>query len=173
MKAYIKHSIIALLSITISSCITENENTETINYINPGDRIPSFTVLDQNGALYKSTDLIIGKKSLLLFFNTECKDCRRELPIIEESYLNFKGDTNYCFMAIANEEPIESVNKYWKENNLTIPVYFDHDINVYSLFANNTIPRIYISDENGIVTYMGIENLELTSGELNDMITNQ
>lgn len=172
MKAYIKYITIALFIIAIGSCITENENTEIVNYINPGDKIPYFTVPDQNGNLFNSTSLT-GKKSLLLFFHTECEDCRRELPIIEESYQNFKEDTNYCFIAIAREEPVESVNKYWKENNLTLPTYFDYDRNVYSLFANSMIPRIYILNENGIVTYMGIENLGLTAQELNEKITNQ
>lgn len=172
MKTYIKYTLIALFIIAIGSCITENENTKTVNYINPGDKIPYFTVPDQNGTLFESTNLT-GKKSLLLFFHTECEDCRRELPIIEESYQKFKEDTNYCFIAIAREESVESVNKYWKENNLTLPTYFDYDKNVYSLFANSMIPRIYISDKNGIITYIGIENLGLTAKELNEKIINQ
>lgn len=172
MKTYIKYTIIALLIIAIGSCITENKNTGTVNYINPGDKIPYFTVPDQNGTLFKSTDLT-GKRSLLLFFHTECEDCRRELPIIEESYQKFKEDTNYCFIAIAREESVESVNKYWEENNLTLPTYFDYNRNVYSLFANSMIPRVYILNENGIVTYMGIENIGLTAIELNEKITNQ
>lgn len=155
-----------------SSCISENENLEIVNYINPGDTIPVFCVYDNNGNRFCSENFM-GKKSLLTFFNTGCNDCRRELTVIEDAYRKLNYDTTFCFIAIAREEAEENVLKYWNENNLTIPVYFDNDRKVYSLFANSMIPRIYAINPNGVVTYMGIETLNLTSEELCDIIIKQ
>lgn len=164
-------TIITFICLFFASCITEYEESEVVNYVNTGDRIPPFKVMNENDEVFDSSSFI-GKKSLLMFFHTGCSDCRRELPIIDEAY-RMLNDSIYCFVAIAREEPKEDVLKYWKENNLTIPTYFDNDRYVYSLFTNSYIPRIYLINEEGKVTYMGIETFNLTSEELAEKIKNQ
>ena len=43
---------------------------------------------------------------------------------------------------------------FWEEKGLNLPYSAQNDRDIYSLFASSRIPRIYISDENGIVRYI-------------------
>ena len=101
-----------------------------------------------------STDLT-GKPSMIVFFNTACTDCRKELPIVQELYEEFSDRIN--FMAISRAEGRESVAAYWEKEKLEIPYSAQADRNVFGLFAKTTIPRLYIADASGTVKYIFIE----------------
>lgn len=62
------------------SCIRENVG-ESIQYVQPGDRLPDFTVELSDGTIL-SRHSLVGKVSVLVFFHTECPDCQRELPVV-------------------------------------------------------------------------------------------
>ena len=52
---------------------------------------------------------------------------------------------------ISREQGKEEIQEYWNENNLTIPYSPQTSREIYSLFAQSRIPRIYISDEDGTI----------------------
>ena len=98
---------------------------------------------------------LTGKPSMIVFFNTACTDCRKELPIVQELFEEFSDRAN--FMAISRAEGRESVAAYWEKEKLEIPYSAQTDRNVFALFAKTTIPRIYIADASGTVKYIFIE----------------
>ena len=51
-----------------------------------------------------------------------------------------------------------------------MPFYLDPDRQVFSLFANNTIPRIYLINRENVVTWMAIEDMSLTALQLKEKI---
>lgn len=131
-----------LLTIICTGCVTENE-PDPVSLL-PGDRCPEFSVTLTDGSVITTSDLA-GRKSLLLFFNTSCGDCRAELPVVQSVYeqiLSTHNDVN--FLCISRQQDAVSVEAYWQENNLTMPVSAQDDRTVYSLFASSVIPRIYI-----------------------------
>lgn len=162
-------TFIAILSILFFSCIKDENNDTTINYVNTGDQVPSFTVEDATGNLFNS-DRFLGKQSLLVFFGSYCPDCKQVLPVIEEVWINMKNDSNFQLVAISRKETIDMVSEYWKENQFTMPFYLDQEGEAFALFANNTIPRIYVINPDNKVVWMSVESLNLTASELIEMI---
>ena len=172
---YINQQIIRKLSgigvvtllIFLCSCIKDDPNfpDEVINYIEVNDAIPAFTVSDGQGNSFSSSSFI-GKRSLLVLFHTSCKDCQRELPKANAVWEALQDDPNYLVLTIGREEKAESISRFWESAGLGLPYYLDPDRSVFSLFANSTIPRFYIIDQQGVVTWMGIETIALSAEEL-------
>ncbi len=138
-------------AVSLVSCAMTDEEDEiqpSDNIVNVGDALPAFTVLMNDGQSLSSSQLR-GKPSLIVFFSTSCPDCQRELPLLNARYLAHGMDTT--FVAISREEGWESVSSYWQQQGLSLPVSAQSDRTVYSLFAKKGIPRIYISDAQGII----------------------
>ena len=72
--------------------------------------------------------------------------------MIQELYNYYKGIPEVKILAIAREEGVSDIEKYWEENNLTMPFSPQKTKEIYNLFAPSVIPRIYISNTAGIIT---------------------
>ncbi len=157
MKLY---AIIPIVALTLASCVTDDSVIESTVKI--GDKVPDFIVELNNGTLLASDDLI-GRHSVITFFNTSCSDCQRELPVIDSLY---RRRPELIVACIARSESAQSIAEYWEANNLTVPYSAQPDASVYNLFATAGIPRIYIIDESQTVvaqfddTYTTLSMLE-------------
>ena len=58
---------------------------------------------------------------------------------------------------IARKNTAEDIEPFWQTAGLTMPYSPQPDRKVYSLFAPRVIPRIYISDAQGIIRYMHLD----------------
>lgn len=134
------------------SCIRENVG-ESIQYVQPGDRLPDFTVELSDGTIL-SRHSLVGKVSVLVFFHTECPDCQRELPVVQKLYEYYREDARVEIVCIRREEAADEVAMYWRQHELTLPYSAQPDRNVYALFSEEGIPLVYISDADGIVRYL-------------------
>lgn len=170
---HISKTLVLILSMSflLCSCIKEAGGNESmINRININDHIPAFTVTDTAGNAFNSRQFL-DKQSLLVFFGTYCPDCKKVLPVIEEVWKELKSDPSFLLVPISREETAEKISEYWKDNRFTMPFYIDPnaadpDLAVFYLFANSTIPRIYIINPDSKVTWMSIESLDLSAEEL-------
>lgn len=115
-----------------------------------GDRVPAFSVTMSDGSTFRSSELA-GKHGMIVFFNTECPDCRRELPKIQQAYDRVRDDSGYKVICIAREEEDEEIAAYWRENGLTLPYSPQSDRAVYNLFATVSIPRVYITNPDLVI----------------------
>lgn len=152
--------LLALSGTNLSSCSIQDDDyiapSEKDNIIHIGDALPQFTVTDSEGNEISTPDLL-GRTSVLVFFNTACGDCQRELPVIQRVYEEYGNKVR--FLCISREEEEASVRTFWERHSLTLPYSAQPDASVYSLFALRTIPRIYVSDAAGVVRHMFIENI--------------
>ena len=71
---------------------------------------------------------------------------------------------------IGREETAESVQEYRKNKGFSFPIAADPDRAVYSLFANESIPRTIVVSSDGTVVYSraGFHEQDLT--ELNAIL---
>lgn len=119
--------------------------------IHVGDPLPQFTVLTLGGDIV-SRDSLLGDVSLLVFFSTKCEDCRRTLPELQKAYVALQG-RKVKFLCIARDESADVVAPFWQQNGFTMPCAPQKDRGIYNLFASSVVPRIFISDRNGIVRF--------------------
>jgi len=165
----------AALCFGLLSCVRSSDDGRT-GYVKVGDQIPTFTVYDDDGNAFSSSEFT-GKRSLLFLFDVTCEQCRKKFEEIQTVWDTLKDSTgNYRIVAISRGsggktrvEDIVNVNKYWSDNNLTFPKYFDEDRKVYGLFAEMWVPRIYIINKQGIVKWLSVEEIN-TANELLDKI---
>ena len=139
-----------------AACITEEggpaDNREG-SRIQVGDTLPHFSVMTADGR-FLSRDSLLGKRSVVVFFHTQCTDCQKELPRVDSLYRHFSGQENFRLICIAREEGGKSIARFWAEKQLAMPYSPQADRSVFSLFAYTNVPRIYISSPDGVVRYL-------------------
>ncbi len=143
--------LVSLLLLIMGGCVGEKEEPEWA--LKAGDRLPEFEVTTIDGQKISSSDSY--KRTLVIvFFNTTCKDCQRELPKVQQQYeenLRRPETERSQYICIAREEGTADIERYWTENHLTLPVSPQTDRSIYSKFASIGIPRIFYAKD-GIIT---------------------
>ncbi|MDE5814531.1 MAG: TlpA family protein disulfide reductase [Muribaculaceae bacterium] len=150
LKKISTYILISLFLLAVG-CVTEKEEPEW--YLHPGDTLPQFDVTTIDGRKISSADSY-SAELVIVFFNTTCPDCRRELPILQKQYeenMKHPEEEQSIYICISREEGTADVERYWTENNLTLPVSPQSDRRIYSLFASIGIPRIFYA-KNGLIT---------------------
>lgn len=163
-----KSLLTAFISIfLLVACVTDDDPRN--EGVSVGDPLPQFELTLNDGSCI-STESLLGKVSVIVFFSTSCPDCQRELPSLETVYRYFEGNEGVVVFAISREENAEKVASFWKDHNLTIPYSAQTDRVVYNLFATVGVPRIYISDPANIIVESFDDSNFPSSASLIDII---
>lgn len=139
----------ALVLLMLQSCISDDV-PENVG-VEAGSPLPDFSVALSDGRIVSRSSLR-GKVAVVELFNTECPDCRRSLPEVDEAFRMWEDNPDVEFVAIAREEDAQSVAAFWSAHNLALPWSAQPDRSVYNLFASVGIPRLYIADLEGTIT---------------------
>lgn len=149
MKLKLIYFLLMILSCSTSGCISDKDPDGPT--LTTGDYLPDFSVELNTGTII-STQTLRGKVAVIVFFNTGCGDCQKELPVIQQLWNEFRENEKVEICLIAREEAKDEIEEYWKENNLSMPYSPQDNRDVYSLFAPSVIPRIYVANPKGMIT---------------------
>lgn len=139
--------------------------------IQQGDPLPEFRVTDLEGFNWTSTYLShLGKVVAIVFYNTECPDCREEMPVLVKVNRALK-DASVQFLGIARESGETETIRMMQEFGITFPLCPQNDRKVFELFAPSRVPRIYITDTTGVVRFIHTDEPLATEEELLQEIT--
>ena len=134
-----------LSALCLVSCIKERQTGADLAV---GDRIPDFSVT-MNDATEVTAEQLSRGISVIMFFTTACPDCRQTLQLMQTLYDEY-ASKEVRFVLISRQEGRESIERYWRENGLTLPYSAQNDRVVYELFAQTRVPRVYICKD-GII----------------------
>ena len=149
-----------LLYLLLTGC-SSIEDDETKERVVVGDRVPLFSVeMVKDGERSTFSTAQLTGETVIVFFNTTCPDCQRDLPKLNQYYLKHKADEGFQMVAISRAEGEDAVAAYWKDNGLQIPYSAQNDRRIYELFASSIIPRIYFVSAQGVVTRIFIERFD-------------
>ena len=137
MKKHILH--ILLLMLSLSSCIKEKQKGADLGV---GDIIPDFTIAMNDGTQVTGASLREGV-SVIVFFTTQCGDCRKTLPHIQQLYDEY-ARKGVRFVLVSREDTEANISSFWKESGFTMPFSAQTDRSVYELFAQTRVPRVYV-----------------------------
>ncbi len=143
-------SLLLMVPLALVSCI--GEEAEQFSSVQPGEKLPPFSVVDNNGMEWSNVSLA-EKVSLLTMFNTSCTDCQHELPVVQQLYEHYADSGTVNFICISREQPAASVQEYWDAHGFTLPYSAQEDRSIYEMFTNVGIPFIVISDVGGVIRY--------------------
>lgn len=154
MKTFFRLNVMGVLVLALtafSACVDDEQPADPL-LVHVGDSLPAFRVRLMDGS-WLSRDSLVGRRSVVVLFNTGCGDCRRELPVVDSLYVRHRAETGVRFVAIARAEEAESIWAFWDERGLTIPFSAQADRSVYNLFATSVVPRLFLSGTDGIVRF--------------------
>lgn len=136
-----------LTSAAITSCVYDDPKQEEFE-LAPGDRIPDFSVKMNDGRTVTGESLRHGA-ALIMFFHSDCPDCRGTLPSVQKLYDQYDGN-GVSFALISRGELAEPINAYWEEQGYNMPFSAQPDRKIYTLFASSRVPRVYVCKD-GII----------------------
>jgi len=95
-----------------------------------------------------------GKPLLLVFWNTWCDDCLRDLPEINRLAREFVPRGLVVLAVNTGLNDTESkARKYWKKYGYGFPTGFDHSFVIGTAFRVRGVPTVFLVDSKGIVRY--------------------
>lgn len=143
---------LVLLSIVLTSCLGQVMG----EHVRVGQRVPSFSIELSDGDSVNN-NVLEGKPCVIVFFNTSCGDCQRELVELQRVYDEFRDRATFLCIG-RNEEP-RAVASFWKNHSLSIPYSAQTDRSVFDMFASTGIPRVYVADGRGVVRHVFVEKV--------------
>ena len=144
-----KYLLTVLLAIFAFVARAQNDG----DIIKVGDQMPAFTIVSDDGKQISSASLK-GKVVLINFFATWCPPCQKELAEVQQKlWPKFKDNKNFQMLVIGREHTDAELAKYNEKKGFTFPLYPDPKREVFSLFADQSIPRAYLFGKDGKLIY--------------------
>lgn len=131
---------------------------------------PESNYLNAEGDLLNLSDNY-GKGTLINIWASWCEPCRVEMPYFEEAYQTYGDDINFIMMDALESKPSETkeaAEAFFEEMALSMPIYFDHQMNNQYLFGATILPLTVILDDEGKV--VEIVRGQVSPAKLNQMI---
>jgi peroxiredoxin len=121
-----------------------------------GDIMPKFELKSSVYGDIKPADLE-GKVVLISLFATWCGPCQKELAEVQSTlWPKYKDNKDLVMLVIGREHTDAELQKYNERKKFTFPLYPDPKREVFSKFAEKSIPRAYLFDKDGKLIYSSI-----------------
>jgi peroxiredoxin Q/BCP len=155
-----KIAIIIIATLAIGLMAFKFIKTDEATTLKKGDHVPKFELKDQDGNLFKMTD-VIGKKNLVIYFypKDDTPGCTKEACKFRDEFEVFT-DLEAMVIGISGDSP-ESHTKFIEKYNLPFTLLSDENDAVRKQFGvkgkfMDVIPgRVtFIADKNGVIQYV-------------------
>ena len=143
-----------MFALMACGCVHDDDYRDA-DIVKVGQMLPDFTVAMNDGSVVTG-EMLRECVAVVLFFDTSCSDCQQLLPQLQMLYDDYSEKAH--FVLISRAEGEATISSFWAQHNLTMPYSAQSDRGVYNLFARSLVPRVYISDAEGVVRYIFADN---------------
>jgi len=131
----------------LSGCSGDSSNRLKI-----GDTAPDFDIVDLQGNRI-SSDMWRGSPVILRFWDTECKYCRADSPIINSYFDSYQQRGLKVLYVATSNETVERVTAFIDDLDIGFPVALDTDGTMTKNYQVTLVPQtIFISPDQKIIT---------------------
>ncbi len=129
--------------------------------VQPGDRIPDFTLTffsgyEYNGLPKISNSELRGKVVLINFWASWCKPCEQEAPFLEQAWRHYENDGRVVFLGVDYVDTEPQARVFLKKFGNTYPNGPDTGTAISQLFRIKGVPETYFIDQNGVLQYVKV-----------------
>jgi thiol-disulfide isomerase/thioredoxin len=117
------------------------------------DRVMDMVLVNDLGQEVRLGDLAGGKPTLLFFWATWCKACRKVQPMVSSLAEKYKGKIQVIGMNTGGLDSVQAVSDYRKRNSITYPLLLDRTNRVAGAYGIVAIPAVIVLDPNGQIRY--------------------
>ncbi|MDX9929112.1 MAG: TlpA disulfide reductase family protein [Bacteroidales bacterium] len=120
-----------------------------------GDMAPDFVIKEAGGKEYRLSELR-GHIVMLQFTASWCSVCRKEMPFIEDEIWKPGRGKGLLVIGIDRDEPVETVQKFARDMEISYPLALDPGADIFGLFALKSagVTRNVIIDRNGRIIFL-------------------
>jgi peroxiredoxin len=147
---FMKKFLLAILAVIVALPLTAQTNDKKQRpELALGSAMPQFVLESSVYGKVSSADLK-GKVVLINMFATWCGPCQKELAEVKDVlWPKFKDNGSFKMLVIGREHTDEQLKDYNEIKKFSFPMYPDPKREVYSKFADITIPRAYLFGKDG------------------------
>ncbi|MED0666657.1 thiol-disulfide oxidoreductase ResA [Bacillus badius] len=146
-KKRLKFRIIVLSVLFLAVGFTLYQNLKSTEHLKVGEKAPNFLLESINGKEIKLSD-VKGKLVLINFWGSWCEPCKREMPLIEKTYKNYK-DQGFEVLSVNMRESDLIVSNYIKQNGITFNVFQDSSGEVSNAYNVYNLPATFLVNDDG------------------------
>ena len=118
----------------------------------PQSAAPDFTLKSTNGENLKLSEMR-GQVVLINFWASWCGPCRKEMPLLDQLYQQYKP-LGFTVLGVNVEEDPSQANTLLSKVPVSFPVVFDGTNTVSKLYNVIAMPTTVIVDRNGNMRYL-------------------
>jgi len=132
----------------------------------PASQLPGL-----DGKLYSLSDFR-GEPVVISFSATWCPPCRRELPLLQKIYEEYKDKARLNVLVIDSGEPRDKVEALARELGITFPVLLDEEGEVARKYGVLYLPTLYFVDPLGnlVAQVIGAQEESVLRGKLDQVL---
>lgn len=121
----------------------------------------NWTLANAQGGEYSIADNSVGKPTLLIFWATWCRPCKREMTELKDTYDDLqKRGMNVIMISEDNQKTKNQVKPYWDSKGFAWTVLLDPDGEVLKLYGGTSIPYTVILDASGSPVFKHIGEMK-------------
>lgn len=125
---------------------SNEETTQSVDFLKVGDEAPDFELQDLNGNTVKLSDFE-GEPVIINFWATWCGPCTEEMPYLQQFYENYPD----VQIITINCDPENDIQAFVTSNGYTFPVLLDTTGDAQAAYQIMAYPTTFVIDENGII----------------------
>lgn len=154
-----RFSIALLLALFVFAAKGQSTNAPTDDrgyIVKVGDQAPDNFELVLADGQKTSLKQLRGKIVILQFTASWCSVCRKEMPHLESDVWKAYQNKNVVLIGVDRDEPLEKVQNFHKEMNITYPLALDPGADIFGRFADKKsgVTRNVVIDPKGKIVYL-------------------
>lgn len=122
----------------------------------PGDRIMDLVLVSDRGQEVRLGELAAGKPTLLFFWATWCKGCRKVQPTVSALAEKYKGRIQVIGINTGGLDSVQAVSGYRQRNGIPYPLLLDRSNLVAGAYGIVAIPSVIVLDRTGQLRFRGL-----------------